>query len=124
MDTLLTKRFVSLAAATTVAVLHAAAASAAPREGVPLMNARAAAKLAELPAIAKAQSGVIGALNTAALGASALELTLADGRQVTARLQRVARDDAKATQSWVGTFDEHPGSILVVTKAKGVITGF
>ena len=43
---------------------------------------------------------------------------------VTARLQRVARDDQKGVQSWVGTFDDAPGSLLVLSKAKGVVTGY
>ena len=43
---------------------------------------------------------------------------------VTARLQRVVRDDKKGVQSWVGTFDDAPGSLLVLSKAKGVVTGY
>ena len=63
-------------------------------------------------------------LNASAMSASAIDLTLADGQVVTARLQRVARDDNKGVQSWIGTFDDAPGSSLVLSKAKGVVTGF
>ena len=33
-------------------------------------------------------------------------------------------DDDKATRTWVVLIDDSPGSLLVLTKAKGVITGF
>lgn len=114
----------SLAALATVAILQAAVATAAPKPGTPVFNDRAAAAQAQLPALAKAQSGVIGTLNSAVMSASAIELTLADGSKVTARLQRVVRDDNKGVQSWIGTFDDAPGSSLVLSKAKGVVTGF
>lgn len=124
MNTPRANRFASLAALTTVAVLHAASASAASKAATPMFNDRAAAKAAEVPAQARTQSGVVGTLNPSVLSASSIELTLADGQVVTAKLQRVARDDAKATQSWIGTFDDAPGSILVLSKAKGVVSGF
>jgi hypothetical protein len=110
--------------ATAIGVLHATSAGAAPKVGVPLFNDRAAPNLADLPAVAKAQSGVAGTLNPAAFSAPALELTLASGEKITAHLQRVARDTRKATQSWIGTFEDSPGSLLVLTKSKGVVTGF
>jgi peptidyl-Asp metalloendopeptidase len=120
----LSNRLLSLAAVTTVAVLHSAGAVAAPKAGVPVFKDRAAANVAQLPAQAKAQTGVVGTLNAAAINAAAIDLTLADGQVVTARLQRVVRDDNKRVQSWIGTFDDAPGSSLVLTKAKGVVTGF
>ena len=43
---------------------------------------------------------------------------------IKARLQRVASDAKHGSQSWVGTFDDSPGSVLVLTKAKGVVTGY
>ena len=82
------------------------------------------AQAQSIPARGKSHSGVIGTLSSAALSAPTLDLTLADGQVVTARLQRVARDDQKGVQSWVGTFDDAPGSLLVLSKAKGVVTGY
>jgi hypothetical protein len=120
----LSNRLLSLAAVTTVAVLHSAGAVAAPKAGVPVFKDRAAANVAQLPAQAKAQTGVVGTLNSSAINAAAIDLTLADGQVVTARLQRVVRDDNKGVQSWIGTFDDAPGSSLVLSKAKGVVTGF
>lgn len=124
MNILRANRCASLAALTTVAVLYAASASAAPKAATPIFNDRAAAKASEVPGLAKQQTGVVGTLSPSVLSASSIELTLADGQVVTAKLQRVARDDAKATQSWIGTFDDAPGSILVLSKAKGVVSGF
>ena len=63
----LSNRLLSLAAVTTVAILHSAAAAAAPKAGVPVFNDRAAANIAQLPAQAKAQTGVIGTLNASAM---------------------------------------------------------
>ncbi len=117
-------RFASLAAVSAIALLHASGVMAAPKAGAPIFNDRAAADAASLPAVAKPSSGVKGTLNAKALSASALDLTLADGQTITARLQRVARDDSKGVQSWIGTFDDAPGSSLILTKARGAVTGF
>jgi hypothetical protein len=116
-------RHASLVALATVATLQAAAANAAPKAGTPLFSQQAAQTLAGLPAAAKAQSARFGTLNEAVLTAPSIEVTLADGSKSTARMQRVARDDAKGVQSWIGTFDDSPGSLLVVTKARGVVSG-
>lgn len=114
----------SLAALATVAILQAAVATAAPKPGTPVFKDRAAAAATQLPSHAKAQSAVAGTLNASAMNAASIDVTLADGQVVTARLQRVVRDDAKGVQSWIGTFDDAPGSSLVLSKARGVVTGF
>jgi hypothetical protein len=124
MKTSLTNRLVSLAAMATFAALGATASHAAPPAATPVFKDLAVATWSDLPAVSKAQSGVVGTLSPAALSAPALQMTLPGGQQATANLQRVARDDAHGTQSWVGTFEDSPGSLLVLSKAKGVVTGF
>ena len=125
MKTSLANRIATFAAATALIALHATGASAAPtKKGLEAFTNRAPASAAQLPKLAKAESGVTGTLNPGALSAPVLDLTLADGTTIQARLQRVAQDGKKGTQSWVGTFDDSPGSILVLSKAKGVVTGF
>jgi hypothetical protein len=115
---------VSLAAMTAAGVLSMSVASAAPKAGVPVLDKPTPASTLTLPSRGKKQSGVTGTLSTKALSASDLEFTLPDGQTVTAKIERVARDDRQATQSWIGTFEDSPGSIVVLSKAKGVVTGF
>lgn len=118
------RRSTILSAACLAALLGPAAASAAPsQKGLDVLSSRAAVDNAKLPAHARAGSGISGAFNAGALSAPALELALADGREITARLQRIVRDDKKGVQSWIGTFDDSPNSILVLSKVKGVVTG-
>ncbi|HEX6572984.1 MAG TPA: M12 family metallo-peptidase, partial [Steroidobacteraceae bacterium] len=124
MNTSRTTRFVSLVTVAAAAVLNMSIADAAPKPGTPVLDGVVPAASVTLPARAKAASGVVGALNGKALGASALEFKLADGQTITAELQRVARDDQKATQSWIGTFADSPGSLVVLSKVKGVVTGY
>ncbi|MEJ2603252.1 MAG: M12 family metallo-peptidase [Gammaproteobacteria bacterium] len=78
----------------------------------------------DLPSHAKAGTGVAGDLDAAALDARKLNLTLADGRTIEARLQRVVKDENAGQQSWVGVAVDMPGSMLVMTKYRGVTTGF
>jgi hypothetical protein len=119
-------RIAFLSASAIAALACSAGALAAPsQKALEVLGARQPpAANVQLPPQAKANSAVFGDFNDAALGAAALQLTLADGEKITARLQRVARDDRKGVQSWVGTFDDSPGSVLVLSKAKGVVTGF
>jgi hypothetical protein len=118
-------RLAYLSAAAIAALSCSAGALAAPsQKALEVLGARQPpAANVQLPPQAKANSAVFGQFNEAALDASKLELTLADGTKITARLQRVARDDRKGVQSWVGTFDDSPGSVLVLSRAKGVVTG-
>ena len=107
------------------AALMGATALAAPSSrAVDVLNRRGAAANLELPAHARANSGVRGVLNPSVLDAPEVTLTLADGRSITATLQRVARDGARGTQSWIGTFNDSPGSSLVLSRVKGVVTGY
>lgn len=111
--------------AATAALMCATSSFAAPSQrAVEVLASRGVAANAELPAHASANSGVRGMLNPGVLNAPEVELTLSDGRKITARQQRVAQDDAKGTQSWIGTFDDSPGSVLVLSKAKGAVTGY
>lgn len=117
-------RFVSLTALTTMAMLQVGGAQAAPKAGSPMFKDRDASTAGQLPAHAKTQTAVSGTLNASALNDASIDLTLADGSVATARLQRVVRDDEQGVQSWIGTFDNAPGSTLVLTKARGVVSGF
>ena len=122
MTTSRTTRLVSLAAMAIAGALQTTSALAAPAS-VPLFNDRSVGKTIDLPDLAKAQSGVSGTLNPAVFSARAVEVTLANGEKVTAFRQRVARDRQRDTQSWVGTFEDSPGSVLVLSKVKGVVSG-
>jgi hypothetical protein len=112
------------ATATTPAPSPAAQAGNGLKKGFEAMTNRRPAETSELPKHAKAQSGVVGNLDVGAMSASTVALTLADGSVIEARMQRVANDGRNNAQSWIGTFDDAPGSILVISKAKGVVTGF
>jgi hypothetical protein len=107
-----------------------ALASSAPRAGVTnptaveaISNHRPAPD-SELPRHAKSGSGVVGNLDPKALSAKEVSLTLPDGRVITAKVQRNVSDIAKGVQSWVGTFADQPGSMLVLTTFKGSTSGF
>ena len=78
----------------------------------------------DLPAQAARGSGIASTLNPAALGAPGLYFPLADGRVLNARRQRVAEDAGQGRKSWIGTFDDQPGSFVILTQARGVTTGF
>jgi hypothetical protein len=78
----------------------------------------------DLPAQAARGSGIASGLNPAALGAPGLLVPLADGRVLRATRQRVANDTTRERQSWIGTFPDQPGSLAVLSTARGVTTGF
>src|SRR4051794_20340931 len=102
---LLGYRIVKLAASMSVLALSTVGVQAAPAwKGVETLGNRGPAPAEQLPSFAKSQSGVTGTLNPGALSAPVLDLTLADGTTIQARLQRVAQDKQKGTQSWIGTF--------------------
>jgi hypothetical protein len=79
---------------------------------------------ASLPAQARAGSGVEGRLDASALDTKAIAIELADGRSLTARLQRIARDDRRGVTTWIGSFDDVPGSSLVLSRVRGTVSGF
>ncbi len=124
MNTSSLQRSLIVSAAALTALFTLPATVAALHPGLDVLGSGTQAPDSLLPRHAKAQSGVVGVLNASALSAPALTLTLADGRKIEARLQRVASDAKKGTQSWIGTFDDSPESILVLTRSKGVVAGF
>ncbi len=124
MTTYLAKRIGYATFTGAALLLSSFGATAASQRAIDVLTARGAAHDGSLPQQAKAQSGVAGVLNPSALNAPSLKLTLADGTTIEARLQRTASDSKKGTQSWIGTFEDAPGSVLVLSKVKGVVTGF
>lgn len=113
--------------ATTVLGMIATAQSAVAgpsQRALDVLLDRAALQNLTLPAHARAASAISGTLNPGVLSAPELELRLADGRKINATLKRVAGNTMKGTRSWVGEFDDAPGSILVLSQARGVTTGF
>jgi peptidyl-Asp metalloendopeptidase len=124
MTTYLAKRIGYASLAGAALLLSSFGATAASQRAIDVLTSRGTPQAGSLPQQAKAQSGVSGVLNPAALASPGLRLTLADGTTLEARLQRTASDTKKGTQSWIGTFDDEPGSVLVLSKAKGVVTGF
>ncbi|MCU0980052.1 MAG: M12 family metallo-peptidase [Pirellulaceae bacterium] len=112
------------AKATTPAPSPAAQAGNGLKKGFDAMKNRRPAEASELPKHAKAQSGVVGDVDPGVMSASEVSLTLADGTVLTARLQRVASNSKFNSQTWIGTIDGAEGSVLALTKARGVVTGF
>ncbi len=77
-----------------------------------------------LPAQALRGTGIAGSFNANAMSAPQISFTLPDGRTITAGRQRLSEEQSKGRKSWVGTFSEFPGSIAVITRFKGSVTGF
>ena len=94
------------------------------KKGLEMMATRRPAEAGDLPRNAKANSGVVGELDAGVMSASEVSLTLADGNIITARLQRVSSDSKHNAQTWLGTFDDSPGSVLVMSKAAGTVSGY
>ncbi len=125
MNAQFVRRLTFVLAAALAALTSPAAVMAAPsQKALEVLGSRAPAVNLELPTHARADSGVSGVLNAGVLAAPVLDLTLSDGTKATAHLERVARDDKKGVQSWIGTFDDSPGGVLVLSKAKGVVSGY
>jgi hypothetical protein len=78
----------------------------------------------QLPSQAKPNTGLIGTFQRDALSAGALEIMFADGRAATAELRDVKRDQTGTVQSWTGEFADSPGSVLALTRTRGVVAGF
>jgi hypothetical protein len=104
------------------AIAHDAAAANAPAAS--LLTGAERLPDRELPVEALPGSGIAGALNTAALGSASLRITLPDGRVLLATRQRVAEDAPRGRKSWVGTFTDMPGSLFVLSRARGATSGF
>ena len=120
---------VTLASAVASALLMSGHVAAEPTSGpnaraAEVMSNRARAADTALPGHAKANTGITGELAPGALDGRTLSLTLADGREIEARVQRVAVDESSNRKSWVGTVDDMPGSMLAITRYRGATTGF
>jgi len=113
----------SRAAILVLSVLGPAAAMAAAPAGSLLIGAERLPDR-ELPREALRGSGISGALNPSALGAANLRIALPDGRVLSATRQRVAEDAPRGRKSWVGTFSDMPGSLVVLSRARGATSGF
>jgi hypothetical protein len=118
------RRHRSTTLAALVLLLGAASASAAGNAPVWLMTGGQRLPDVELPAEAARGSGIASGLNPAALDAPGLLVPLADGRVLRAMRQRMVADAARGRQSWIGTFEDQPGSLAVLSRARGVTTGF
>lgn len=77
----------------------------------------------ELPPQAQAGTGINGDFNPHALAAHWLKFQLADGRVLHAMRKRLISDPRRG-ESWVGEFENAPGSLMVLTRYRGVTTGF
>jgi len=77
-----------------------------------------------LPPQAKVGTGLTGTLGATALEAVSLTFTLPDGRVLHAQRQRRIDDRPHELKSWVGTFQDQPGSLAIIGTYKGATTGF
>jgi hypothetical protein len=77
-----------------------------------------------LPPQARRGTGMMGLLGARSLDAVSLAFTLPDGRTVRARRQQLVDDRAKDYKAWLGTFEEQPGSLVVLGTYRGATTGF
>jgi hypothetical protein len=95
-----------------------------PRPDADFLDAPRRALDESLPPQARRGTGVMGLLSAQALDAVALTFTLPDGRTLRARRQQVVDDRARELKTWVGTFEEQPGSLAVLGTYRGATTGF
>ena len=98
--------------------------SAADRSPAWLMARGQSLTDSELPSEAMRGSGIASELNPAAFGAPHLRIPLADGRVLHATRKRVVEDQRRGRRSWIGVITEVPGSLVVLSVARGVTTGF
>ncbi len=77
----------------------------------------------DLPPRARRGTGVNGDFNPVALDARDIRFSLADGRELRAVRTRAVKDSRRG-QSWIGEFEGMPGSLVVITRYRGVVTGF
>jgi hypothetical protein len=96
---------------------HAAAKAQAFSEPMP-------ATAQQLPRQAKPHTAIIAKFDDASLSADQIELLFADGHLATAEVRRVTNDAAGTVQSWTGEFTDEPGSVLALTRTRGVVAGF
>lgn len=108
----------------SLSYLFAVAVVAAPPPTRPLFERATPADHESLPSHARATTAISGVLEPRAFDAPAVSLALADGRVLRAELQRTASDARRGSRSWIGTFPAEPGSLLVLSQVRGVVTGF
>lgn len=101
-----------------------AAGNALGKNSKDILKTRGPAQNSSLPRHARLDSGVTGEFDTTSFDVPSLRLTLADGRTIEAKLQRVANNGRAGRESWIGTFDDSPGSSLVLSRSNGAVTGF
>ena len=102
----------------------APASSAAPPTAEPALRAMQRLKDSSLPGVAIRGTGSSGTFNHVAMDAGDMSIPLPDGRVLLATRERLAEDRGMGRKSWIGTFNDEPGSIVVFSKVKGVTTGF
>jgi len=107
----------------TLLACASAAALGAQGVAVDLVLSPTAAPPAELPSQALRGTGISGDFNGRALQAHQIRLQLADGRVLSAERRRQVADP-RLGESWSGEFSDSPGSLLVFTRYRGVVTGF
>lgn len=105
-----------------LACTSAAALGAGPA-AVDLVLGPTATPPVELPPQALRGTGLSGDFNGRALQAHQIRLQLADGRVLRAERRRQVADP-RLGESWSGEFSDAPGSLLVFTRYRGVVTGF
>ncbi len=105
---------IGLLAAPLAAVADAAEAS--------LLQPGAGDRITDLPDHALPSAARAGRLNPAALRARRIRVELPDGTLAIAEREREVSRSA-GSRSWIGHFDDQPGSILVLTAHRGAVTG-
>jgi peptidyl-Asp metalloendopeptidase len=105
------------------ALLWPALADAQPRpQSLPLLLDAVTDASAPVPGHAVRAAAREGRFNNAALLAGRIRVTLADGRELDAVRQHDVRGN-RGNFSWVGEFEDAPGSLVVVTSHRGVVSG-
>lgn len=105
-----------------IGVLAAPLAQAVAAEQAELLQPGASGPAIDLPEHALASAARAGRFNPAALHAQRIRIALPDGRVATAEREREITRSAGSI-SWIGHFDDEPGSVLVLTSHRGAVTG-
>jgi hypothetical protein len=82
------------------------------------------AEAAFQPATAMRGTTALGVFNPRMLDAAEVAVALPDGRILRAQRQQLTESKARGARSWVGTFEEQPGSIATFSTVRGVTAGF
>lgn len=103
--------------------LTAAPVSAQPPAERLLLDVSQGATPQDIPGHAVRDRVQAGRPNPSAFRAGRILVDLPDGRQLSAHRTHEERG-ARGEVTWVGEFEDAPGSLLVVTRHRGVVTGF